>query len=130
MSWNDEEITFSSLLGKTIASIQGAEKGSDEIVFTLSNGEQFKLYHSQDCCESVSVEDVCGNVSDLLGQPLGIAECVSNAEPPLDTDQEPQDCDEWTFYKLATNKGAVTLRWFGSSNGYYSTEVSFIKITN
>ncbi len=126
MSWNDVDVDFASLTGKVLRSIEGATKGSGTILFTLDNGQQYRMYHSQDCCESVEVEDVCGAVSDLLGCPLALAECVSNAPKPTDTQQEDVDSDEWTFYKLATNKGAVTIRWFGTSNGYYSTKVDFV----
>lgn len=127
MAWNDEDVEFSTLLGKTLRSIEGAKKGSNTILFTLEDGQQFRMYHSQYCCESVEVEDVCGEVADLIGLPLALAECVSNAPKPADTQQEDCDSDEWTFYKLATNKGAVTIRWFGTSNGYYSTCVDFVK---
>lgn len=34
-----------------------------------------------------------------------------------------------TFYRIATAKGQVVIRFYGSSNGYYSESVSFAQLT-
>jgi len=49
----------------------------------------------------------------------------SEGEPAVDPEYD--DSFTWTFYKFATIKGSVTLRWYGSSNGYYSESVSFVE---
>lgn len=116
---------FEGLFGSTLSEVVNTGK---EIIFTLENGEQYKLYHIQDCCEYVYVEDVIGDLDDLVGTPLLMAEEVSNfEEPPVPDDYEAESYT-WTFYKLATIKGYVTIRWFGSSNGYYSEHVDFVKV--
>lgn len=120
-------LDFSVLQGQTLVSVEGATAGSEQITFTLADGRRFQLYHEQDCCETVNLEDVCGDITDLIGVPLALAECVNNVDPP-DIAKRYEDCPEWTFYKLVTNKGAVTLRWYGDSNGYYSTDVTFAEL--
>lgn len=116
---------FEELKGKTITKIEGMKKGSIYIEFFCSDGTKYVMDHNQDCCESVYVEDVCGDVEDLLNSPILLAEEVKNAdEPALDKYDESWT---WTFYKIATIKGTVTLRWYGASNGYYSEEVDFHK---
>ena len=117
--------TFSNLLGKTITSIEGANKGSGEIRIKTSDGKSYRMYHYQDCCEYVRVEDIVGDVSDLVGKPVTMAEEVSNADDPKPYDDDGDTSHTWTFYKLATVKGYVTLRWLGESNGYYSESVDF-----
>ena len=116
---------FEDLLGKTLVRIDGAESGHDEITLVTAEGERYRLWHNQDCCENVRVADVIGDVRDLLDTPLTLAEEVSNAEGET---PECPDSWTWTFYKLSTIKGSVTIRWLGESNGYYSESVDFCRL--
>lgn len=130
-----EYLEFSSLLGKVFTEVKG-EVGGEEIVFTVSDSEKYRLFHYQDCCEGVAVEDIIGDLTDLVGSPILMAEevCSECCVNPDEIEPEKRlvsDCCEsftWTFYKLATVKGYVTIRWLGQSNGYYSESVSFEKI--
>jgi hypothetical protein len=119
----------SELEGKTLTKIEGMEKGSDEIMFYTDDGKRYLMYHDQDCCESVTVDDVCGRVEDLMGSPIIRATEDSNSDEPPGGAYEP-DSFTWTFYNLATRKGHVTIRWYGESNGYYSESVDFKEVDN
>jgi hypothetical protein len=121
--WQKNECCFEDLVGKTLSSIRN--NNNEELYFLTDGGEQFKLFHEQDCCERVYIEDICGDLNDLLGSPILLAEEVSN-ERELDTEDDLSQT--WTFYKIATNKGAVTIRWLGTSNGYYSERVDFATV--
>lgn len=118
----EDSVEFIALVGKTLV---GVENYTDELVFTCSDGSAYKLYHSQDCCESVTVEDICGDLIDILGSPIIYAEEVTSGENPPGVTKDWQESFTWTFYKIGTAKGGVTIRWYGSSNGYYSESVSF-----
>ena len=120
-----KQIDISYLLGKTINKIDQQE---DEIRFVLSDGEQLALLHLQDCCERVTVEDIIGDMEDLIGSPITMAEVVESEANPESVVKYYQDSFTWTFYKLATVKGYVTIRWYGESNGYYSESVDLVKI--
>jgi len=125
------ECRIDALMGKTITEIIGMEPGSGEITFQCSGGKRYLMFHDQCCCESVIVEDVCGDVDDLIGCPILHAEEVvsERCETPNGV-TTPTNCYDytWTFYKFATQNGYVTLRWFGESNGYYSESVDFCEL--
>lgn len=110
------------LKGFTMESVKNIN--DEELVFKTKCGRTFKLYHSQDCCESVVIDDIVGDLKDLEGVPLLQSEEVDN-----DCNENPGgDSYTWTFYKFATIKGYVTVKWYGSSNGYYSESVDFCEI--
>ena len=111
---------LSEMIGVTMTSVAG-NKGSERMVFYADDGRRFVFYHSQSCCENVDIEDVCGDIDDLIGSPIMLAEEVSNEDAPV-LDRESYT---WTFYRFGTAKGSVTVRWLGTSNGYYSESVSF-----
>jgi hypothetical protein len=127
MSWNDR-VEFSSIVGKTFKTV--VNEDNERLRFTTENGEEYIMYHSQDCCESVSIEDITGDLADLVGFPILTAEESSSDTRPADLPQ-PEYVDEsqtWTFYRVATIRGSVVIRWYGSSNGYYSESVDFKKV--
>lgn len=113
-------VDLEKLKGYMISSVSGMDEGGDEIVFKLSDGRAFKMYHEQSCCERVSIDDVCGEVCDLVdAEIVHFEERVSDGEP-----QDDYGTSTWTFYDIQTSKGSVNIKWFGSSNGYYSESVN------
>jgi hypothetical protein len=123
------------LLGQTLLSVANID--NVKIIFTSLEGRNWKLYHEQDCCESVRIEEIIGHLGDLVNSPILMAEEVTH-ENKLPDDVVPEK-DEygqiylgesftWTFYKFATIKGYVTIRFLGTSNGYYSESVSFVEL--
>lgn len=121
-------VEIDDMIGKTIVAIDGAEADSEAIIFLCNDGSRYVMYHEQDCCESVTVNDVCGDISQLIGEPILKAECVTNSDEPAKPDIYEAESWTWTFYHLATVKGYVTIRWYGESNGYYSECVDLIKL--
>jgi hypothetical protein len=124
-------VPFQTLKGKTFKKIDFSS-WKTEMIFHCSDGTVYEQAHEQDCCEDVWLEDVCGDLSDLLDTPILEAEEVSNdEEPPAEfgvTTNPNNDSWDWTFYKLSTIKGTVTIRWFGCSNGCYATDASLFKL--
>jgi len=116
------------LLGHVLTDVEVHE---EQITFTREDGRKFRMEHCQGCCESVTVEDIVGDVADLIGSPILMAEEVTHEQenPEGVPKKEYQGSFTWTFYKFATAKGYVTIRWYGESNGYYSESVDLFEVS-
>lgn len=119
--WHNN-VDVAEMLGQTFTSVQMSHD-REEVVFA-NDTVKYTLYHEQDCCESVSVEEIAGDLSDLENWPLLVSYESSN----IDDDFDPaitsgEESFTWTFYNFATYKGYVTVRFLGTSNGYYSESV-------
>lgn len=120
-----DNLDINILMGSVLERIVVSED-KEEIHIYTQDGAEYKMHHEQDCCESVSVEDIAGDLMDLIGSPILQAEESTNSEDSAREAEYEDDSYTWTFYKLATIKGSVTIRWYGSSNGYYSERVDFV----
>jgi hypothetical protein len=124
---NDHNISV--LNGRRILDVTGLAAGSDEVYFTCADGSKWRMAHDQDCCETVEVADVVGDVADLINATVLDARSETSDTDPAD--RVPEEYDEyresftWTFYIVQTDKGSVTIRWLGESSGYYSESVDF-----
>lgn len=114
---------FSDLLGLTIVGVFVSDD-MDSIIFETQENRDFKMYHDQSCCESVEIHEIVGDWTGILGTPVLQAEMTESEEE----EKEYGDRSMWTFYRLATVNGFVTISWFGQDNGYYSVSVNFDEI--
>jgi hypothetical protein len=126
---DSNEQILAKMIGNTFSSVIGS-KGDEQMRFSDETGAGFLFYHSQDCCENVDIEDVVGDLTDLIGSPITRAEVRTKDQddPPEDAKDHGYESATWTFYEFATVKGSVTVRWLGRSNGYYSESVSIDEI--
>jgi hypothetical protein len=102
--------------------------GQDNL-FIRTDKKFFCMRHSQDCCEEVHLIDGFDDLRGLVGSTIISLTKVTNKTDPIPENVYANDSHLWTFYKIATLKGFATLRWFGSSNGYYSEEVDFEEVS-
>ena len=107
---------IADMVGKVFTSVKAT---GDTMVFE-NETDRYVFFHAQDCCESVGINDIVGDLSDLENEVLVTADEVEGQSP---ADFEAYESYTWTFYKFATRKGYVDVRWLGESNGYYSESV-------
>ena len=109
-----EYTVIEKLIGQVVVEVNASD---DKLTFQLESGARVTFRHYQDCCEGVYIEDIEGDLTDLLNTPLVVAE-----EATKENDQT-SEWGMWTFYRFATERGWVVVRWYGESNGYYGVGV-------
>lgn len=130
----DNNVALKEMVGMTFTSVVlDEERGA--INFYVDGDNFYTLTHKQECCENVYIESIVGDLSDLLLNPILEASEVTNKDLPVPKEiLEDKYWDDnpytWTFYKFATIRGHVDIRFFGTSNGFYSEGVSVYKKVN
>ncbi len=109
---------FSALKGEVVVGFEQVDE--EYILIETLDDWLYILYHQQDCCESVTVEDIVGDPKDFFGQEILLAE--------ERTEEGEGESSTWTFYTMRCVKGSLDIRWYGISNGYYSESVSCVKV--
>lgn len=120
---NMNNVFLNELVGKKVCEMKGQIKDQDFLIKTEC-GYTFNFYHNQDCCESVYLENIIGDINDILGHEIILAQEEINNDEIQDSDVFNQDSFTWTYYRLASEKGLVVLRFYGTSNGYYSEGIT------
>lgn len=132
MNYKEKYPDFSELIGQTFTSVVNTGEA-----FILKNDErEYSIHHSQDCCESVYIDDVVGDLDDLTNTPITFATEEYNSDAPKsETYGEGEkahtyvdESSTWSFYKLGTVKGWVDIKFYGSSNGYYSETADLVRL--
>lgn len=113
-------------VGKTIESVLGAEAGSEDVTFFFTDGTAVSTYHSRDCCESVLIDRVEGDVQELIGKVIASA---SEDEAGTQDRDDVGDSSTWTEQTLEADGVKVMIVWLGTSNGYYG-ETPYTRITH
>lgn len=118
-----KDVPFSELEGKILKQIIINNQNpdvDDSIVFITNDGLEYVMHHYQDCCEEVFIDDISGDIKDLINTPILKASKDTGSLPQKETPWD--ESFTWTFYNLRTIKGDVQIKWYGTSNGYYSEE--------
>lgn len=118
---SDEQNSFflDHVIGKTVVDVK--TDNCENICFLFDDGSAIRMYHEQECCEDVSIEDINGDLNDLIGAHILSAELRTNSD--CGGKDEYDDSYTWSFYTFRTIKCSVDIRWYGSSNGYYSETI-------
>ncbi len=120
LEWCGKVEKFEDIVGLRVAMVRGLEIGSEEIELVTDHGP-FRMNHDQACCESVDLAELDGSAEDLVGQViLAASQENDQSNGAYKEFGDHEGSSTWTFFRITTIKGTVVMRWFGTSNGYYS----------
>lgn len=113
------------LIGKTLVEVVGGEYG--ELLHMIGDdGTEYVLGNAQTRDDGyqqspVWIEDIAGDLNDMVGSPIVQAEEVSSLSVPGN--------GGWTFYRISTAKGQVVLRFCDNDyEEFYACWVDFMVI--
>ena len=74
---NTTVVELTEFIGKTLKSVNVInDEDNIKIIFEFDTGQKYKMYHEQFCCEDVYIEDITGNMQNLIDRELIMAEQV------------------------------------------------------
>lgn len=114
-------MNIKSIEGLTFNKVERVEVNHDDQVHFYCGDRVFKMLHFYDCYEDVWISDINGDLQDLVGVPILVAEARE------EEDTTAPESGTWTFYTIRTIKGSVDITWRGHSNGYYSESIDFVE---
>ena len=113
--------SLDDLFGRKVKSVTGCHKGSEYMEICFTDGLK-AIFEPANYMANVEIEDVNGDPQGMVGNLITLVEVISDLDSANNT---------WTYYRFATLDGYIDIRWFGSSNGYYSEKVNwYIKDEN
>jgi len=115
------------LEGATLRRVLVGEYEAERAVFLDTDRGCFVFFHWQDCCESVELSEMTGGALPPGGAIVRLAEVrTESGDDSSSYDDWRADQESWTatFYAVRTDGPDIDMHWQGSSNGYYSEEVT------
>lgn len=112
-----------NILGAKVLSINYADS---ELKITTDKGV-FCMFHSEDCCENVWLEEGLDEIHGLIGKTILSFEERSYTQSEPDEDEY---YSSWHLYTVTHTGGYLDLCWRGHGKVYYSHSVRFIQSTN
>ena len=102
---------------------------NDRIYFFANYGFSYALFHDQDCCEHVFIESIDGDIAtNLPGKRIIEAREAYNSDNKPPEGGPHDDSYTWSFYTIRTERDTFTIRFFGSSNGYYGETATLYRL--